>query len=226
MKSIFGHGQLRLYLLRVLRDGPRSGYDVIRLLEDNFLGLYAPSTGTIYPRLHRLATEGLVDREQSGGRQIYTLTEAGRAELERRKDELDALEDQISTRQKELARTVQEQTDITVEQVRDELDRAAGQLRRGQRQGIASEVGGAIADVRQNLRQFVRKRRFQQLRHRQGEHVEVQRKAREELDNELARFDQTVRELAGSTHPTAAQLGVCTAIITDALERIGRVLRA
>ena len=54
MSPVFSHGRLRLYLLKLLEESPRHGYDIIRLLEDRFLGLYAPSPGTIYPRLARL----------------------------------------------------------------------------------------------------------------------------------------------------------------------------
>ncbi|MFC7481223.1 helix-turn-helix transcriptional regulator [Luedemannella flava] len=49
MSAVFSHGRLRLYLLKLLGGGPRHGYELIRLLENRFLGLYAPSAGTIYP---------------------------------------------------------------------------------------------------------------------------------------------------------------------------------
>jgi DNA-binding PadR family transcriptional regulator len=54
VSPVFAHGRLRLYLLKLLDESPRHGYDVIRLLEDRFMGMYAPSPGTIYPRLQRL----------------------------------------------------------------------------------------------------------------------------------------------------------------------------
>ena len=46
--------RLRLYLLKLLDEAPRHGYEVIRLLQDRFMGVYSPSPGTIYPRLARL----------------------------------------------------------------------------------------------------------------------------------------------------------------------------
>ena len=82
MSPVFSHGRLRLYLLKLLEESPRHGYDVIRLLEDRFMGLYAPSPGTIYPRLQRLEAEGLVTQSQEGGRKVYRITDAGREELE------------------------------------------------------------------------------------------------------------------------------------------------
>ena len=82
MTAVFSHGRLRLYLLKLLAEGPKHGYELIRLLENRFLGLYAPSAGTIYPRLARMEVEGLVSHAQAGGRKVYSITDAGRAELD------------------------------------------------------------------------------------------------------------------------------------------------
>lgn len=97
MRPVFSHGRLRLYLLKLLADGPRHGYELIRLLEDRFLGRYAPSAGTVYPRLRRMETDGLVTHVTAGGRKVYQITEAGRTELDARSDELAALEAVIET---------------------------------------------------------------------------------------------------------------------------------
>ena len=66
MTAVFSHGRLRLYLLKLLAEGPKHGYELIRLLENRFLGLYAPSAGTIYPRLQRMEAEGLVTHRAAG----------------------------------------------------------------------------------------------------------------------------------------------------------------
>src|SRR6185437_2412093 len=96
MSAVFSHGRLRLYLLKLLAEGPRHGYELIRLLENQFLGLYAPSAGTIYPRLQRMEADGLVSHTAAGGRKVYDITDAGRAELARRAAELEALETDIN----------------------------------------------------------------------------------------------------------------------------------
>ena len=67
MSPVFRHGSLRLYLLRLLDEEPRHGYEVIRLLRDRFMGVYSPSPGTIYPRLARLEEEGLVTHDEVDG---------------------------------------------------------------------------------------------------------------------------------------------------------------
>ncbi|HJX87898.1 MAG TPA: PadR family transcriptional regulator, partial [Gemmatimonadales bacterium] len=95
MAPVFAHGRLRLYLLKLLDEAPRHGYEVIRLLEERFHGLYAPSAGTVYPRLAKLEAEGLVTHATEGGRKVYSITDAGRAELAGRSGELADLELEI-----------------------------------------------------------------------------------------------------------------------------------
>ena len=81
MSPVFRHGSLRLYLLKLLDEAPRHGYEVIRLLQDRFLGVYAPSPGTIYPRLARLEEEGLVTHDEIDGKKVYRITDKGREGL-------------------------------------------------------------------------------------------------------------------------------------------------
>ena len=126
---VFGHGQLRLYLLAVLEEGPRSGYDVIRGLEDRFGGLYSPSAGTVYPRLAKLEDEGLVTRSDEGRRSTYALTEAGRAELDSRRDELAELEESLDASAQRLAEQMRERVRTGAADVRARLEEAARQAR-------------------------------------------------------------------------------------------------
>ena len=108
MTPVFSHGRLRLYLLHLLHEQPRHGYELIRLLEDRFLGTYAPSAGTIYPRLARLEAEGLVTHDLDAGRKVFRLTEAGEEELASRAHELDEVEDDIAQSVRDRARDVRE----------------------------------------------------------------------------------------------------------------------
>ena len=133
MTPVFSHGRLRLYLLKLLAEGPRHGYELIRLLEDRFLGSYVPSAGTIYPRLQRMEAEGLVTHTAAGGRKTYEITEAGRAELGHRAAELAALESDISASVQDLAGLASEiQAEVrgSVRDIKRELREAARQSRR------------------------------------------------------------------------------------------------
>ncbi|MGW0809575.1 helix-turn-helix transcriptional regulator [Nonomuraea sp. NPDC002799] len=134
MSPVFGHGRLRLYLLKLLEESPRHGYEVIRLLQDRFLGVYSPSPGTIYPRLARLEEEGLVTHEVVEGKKVFSITDKGRDELSSRIDELDDLEQEISASVRDIAREVKEDVRDTVKSLRDELTRMAKDVRTGARE--------------------------------------------------------------------------------------------
>ena len=144
MSPVFRHGRLRLYLLRLLDEEPRHGYEVIRLLRDQFMGVYAPSPGTIYPRLARLEEEGLVTHDEVDGRKVYRITEAGREELRNRGDELDELEEELSASVSDIVREVKEDVRDTVRSLREELTWAAREMRRTEKE--------AADDARQQAR--------------------------------------------------------------------------
>jgi DNA-binding PadR family transcriptional regulator len=121
MSPVFRHGRLRLYLLKLLDEAPRHGYEVIRLLQDRFMGIYAPSPGTIYPRLARLEEEGLVTHDEADGRKVYRITDKGREELRGRLDDLAELEEEITASVRDIAREVTEDVRDTVRTLREEL---------------------------------------------------------------------------------------------------------
>jgi DNA-binding PadR family transcriptional regulator len=108
MPPVFAHGALRLYLLALLESGPKHGYELIKALKDRFGGTYSPSAGTIYPRLGKLEEEGLVATESAGRRTNYRITAAGLAELDRRRDELAGVENDISASVRRLADDLRE----------------------------------------------------------------------------------------------------------------------
>ncbi|MFI6208857.1 helix-turn-helix transcriptional regulator [Streptomyces sp. NPDC051041] len=131
MPPVFAHGRLRLYLLKLLDEAPRHGYEVIRLLEERFQGLYAPSAGTVYPRLAKLEAEGLVTHTTEGGRKVYSITDAGRAELADRSGELAGLELEIRESVAELAAEIRADVRGAAGDLRREMRAAAGAARRG-----------------------------------------------------------------------------------------------
>ncbi|MCT9819318.1 PadR family transcriptional regulator [Microbacterium sp. W1N] len=96
MAPVFSHGDLRLYLLRLLDESPRHGYDLMQALSDRTGGTYTPSAGTIYPRLAKLEEEGLVTKTVDGRKTVYAITDAGRAEVASRADDLQGIEDGLS----------------------------------------------------------------------------------------------------------------------------------
>ena len=125
MTPVFGHGRLRLYLLKLLDESPRHGYEIIQQLRERFAGLYAPSAGTVYPRLARLESEGLVRHETDGGRKVYQITDAGRAELAAKAGELEALESEIRDSVNDLAEGIRDEVRESARTIREELEAEA-----------------------------------------------------------------------------------------------------
>ncbi|MDH6459881.1 DNA-binding PadR family transcriptional regulator [Micromonospora sp. A200] len=200
MTAVFSHGRLRLYLLKLLDDGPKHGYELIRLLEDRFLGLYAPSAGTIYPRLQRLEVEGLVTHTAAGGRKVYEITEAGRAELRQRAGELATLE-----------------SDITAS-VQD-LSTLAGE--------IQTEVRGSVRDLKRELREAARQTR--QARWDRPVPPAAPAPAASplltEFDQRLAAFTMEVGGLVRAHRLSDNQLRTAIRVLDGALDGLRRLLR-
>lgn len=92
MAPVFSHGDLRLYLLNLLDESPRHGYDLMQALSDRTGGTYTPSAGTVYPRLAKLEEEGLVTKTVDGRKTVYAITDAGRAEVASRSGDLEGIE--------------------------------------------------------------------------------------------------------------------------------------
>lgn len=100
---MFGPGELRLALLKLLADTPRHGYELIKALEELTGGAYAPSPGAVYPTLQLLADEGAIAEhgEDASARKAFAATEQGRAELAERNAEVEALFDRLAGHAKE-----------------------------------------------------------------------------------------------------------------------------
>lgn len=79
----FGPGEVRLALLSMLESGPKHGYELMKELETKSGGVYKASAGAIYPALQQLEDEGLVTSDTTAGKRTYTLTDAGKAEVQR-----------------------------------------------------------------------------------------------------------------------------------------------
>jgi DNA-binding PadR family transcriptional regulator len=76
-----GRGDVRAAVLALLAEKPMHGYQIIREIEERSGGSWKPSAGSVYPTLQLLADEGSISAEESNGRKIYSLTEAGRGEV-------------------------------------------------------------------------------------------------------------------------------------------------
>lgn len=119
--SVFGHGQLRLYLLGLLAERPMHGYELIQELSDRFGGTYAPSAGTIYPRLARLQEEGLIVARSDGRRTVHEITDAGRTLVADRSDDLAQLQIEVDESVQRLATDVRASVKDAMRSLRADL---------------------------------------------------------------------------------------------------------
>ncbi|NNC12202.1 helix-turn-helix transcriptional regulator [Planctomonas sp. JC2975] len=142
--AVFSHGSLRLYLLSLLDESPKHGYELIQALSDRFGGTYSPSAGTIYPRLSKLEEEGLVTKTTVGRKTVYAITDAGRTELQTRASELDDIENEVTDSLRRMADEVRAGVNQAMKSLRADLAAAA---RDAKRDAQAATGGGAPKDA-------------------------------------------------------------------------------
>ncbi|MFT4219027.1 MAG: PadR family transcriptional regulator, partial [Microbacterium sp.] len=129
MAPVFSHGDLRLYLLSLLDEGPRHGYDIMQALSDRTGGTYTPSAGTIYPRLAKLEDEGLVTKSVDGRKTVYEITDAGRAEVRARAGDLEGIEADLADSVRLIADEVRGSVRAAMRSLRADLAAAAREER-------------------------------------------------------------------------------------------------
>ena len=79
-------GDVRAAILALLAEQPMHGYQVIQELESRTGGAWRVSPGSVYPNLQMLEEEGLITSQEVEGKRVYSLTDAGRAQFEGRKE--------------------------------------------------------------------------------------------------------------------------------------------
>ncbi len=81
-----------MLLLKLLSEEDKYGYQMIRELEERSEKFFFMNEGTIYPILHNLEKEGMIrscsrTAENGRRRKYYSITEEGRAELQKKQAE-------------------------------------------------------------------------------------------------------------------------------------------
>jgi DNA-binding PadR family transcriptional regulator len=149
MPPVFSHGDLRLYLLNLLAEAPRHGYDIMQSLAERTGGTYTPSAGTIYPRLSKLEEEGLVTKTSDGRKTVYEITDAGRAEVRDRADDIAGIEAGLADTVRLIADEVRTSVREAMKSLRADLAAAANESPRAS----ASTPPPAQEDARARARE-------------------------------------------------------------------------
>ncbi len=94
-RQMFESGEVKFVILRLLREKPRHGYEVIKALEERLHGCYTPSAGTVYPTLQLLEDQGYVRAVDEDGKKVYHITPEGERFLEDNRDLLDDIFERV-----------------------------------------------------------------------------------------------------------------------------------
>ena len=73
---------LQFLVIMQLSEEPKYGYEMLKVLRDEFDGLWDLKTGTFYPALKSLESRGFVETELRDQTEFYSLTEKGTTLLE------------------------------------------------------------------------------------------------------------------------------------------------
>ena len=92
---MFEKGDLKYVVLDLLKDKPSHGYEIIRAMEERFMGFYTPSAGSIYPTLQLLEDLGYVKALEQDGKKVYSITEEGKSFLTQRGETVDRIKGHI-----------------------------------------------------------------------------------------------------------------------------------
>lgn len=157
MAPVFSHGDLRLYLLNLLDESPRHGYDLMQALSDRTGGTYTPSAGTIYPRLAKLEEEGLVTKVVDGRKTVYEITDAGRAEVAARAGELEGIEAGLADSVRLIAEEVRGSVREAMKSLRADLAASAQSERHTAKEERASSATANADDDRSASREQMRR---------------------------------------------------------------------
>jgi len=94
-RQFFESGEVKYVILRLIREKPRHGYEIIKALEQETGGWYTASAGTVYPTLQLLEDQGHVRIVETDGKKVYHITPEGEAFLAEHRDVLDDILERV-----------------------------------------------------------------------------------------------------------------------------------
>lgn len=85
-------GSTSTLILSLLNDRPMYGYELIKVMEERSNGIFSLKEGTLYPLLHSLEEQGVIEAYWGQGdtgrkRKYYRITKSGQAFMVEKKEE-------------------------------------------------------------------------------------------------------------------------------------------
>ena len=93
--QVFESGEVKYVILRLLKEKPRHGYEIMKALEERLGGWYSPSPGTVYPTLQLLEDQGYVHAVETDGKKVYHITPEGESFLHEHREFTDDIFDRV-----------------------------------------------------------------------------------------------------------------------------------
>lgn len=93
----FRRGLLRYMMLKLINERPIHGYEIMKRFQDEFNGLYQPSSGAIYPILQAFEEQGYVNVEEMDGKKVYSITSKGKEFLKTKENGFQKRIEQMET---------------------------------------------------------------------------------------------------------------------------------
>ena len=143
----FRLGDVRAAVLVLLAEQPMHGYQIIQEIAERSGGVWQPSPGSIYPVLQQLEDEGLILIEQTEGRKVANLTEAGRAYVEENRAEFEEVWKALSNNNVDESMQEMRNLFVTLKQI----ETAAKQVAKVGTGSQVAEARKVLADTRRRL---------------------------------------------------------------------------
>jgi DNA-binding PadR family transcriptional regulator len=74
---------LKYIVLKIIKEKPIHGYEIIKTVELRSRGRWIPSPGSIYPILENLEANDFIQSEEIERRKVYVITQKGEEALDR-----------------------------------------------------------------------------------------------------------------------------------------------
>jgi DNA-binding PadR family transcriptional regulator len=144
---MFGAGDLRYVILKLIAEKPRHGYEIIKSIQERLGGGYAPSPGVVYPMLTMLEEMGYATVVTEGARKLYTITDEGSKSLAENKAVVDALFARMDQARGEQVNDRAPQIERAVENFRMALRMKPGPLTTEQIHAITDIIDAAAKQI-------------------------------------------------------------------------------
>ena len=125
---------LKYIVLKIIKDKPTHGYEIIKTVELRSNGRWTPSAGSIYPILEGLESKGFIQSEEIERRKVYAITPKGVAALDRMTQEKMELLNEMS-------RIINSVTEDNEDNEKSDLDGADDNILSSERQPEAKHDG-------------------------------------------------------------------------------------